>query len=101
MLNNSKHIRYVYLINRNKNYTFDVIKKHVEHLIKLDNNGQLVLCGPFTDYDGGMIIIKAESIEEAKIIAESDPFITDGFSTYELRTLEISNKENNHLGFGQ
>jgi len=101
MQNNSKNIRYVYLINRNKDYTFDVIKKHVEHLKKLDNNDQLVLCGPFIDYNGGMIIIKAESIEDAKKIAESDPFITDGFSTYELRTLELSNKENNHLGVGQ
>ena len=101
MLNNSKHIRYVYLINRNKNYTFDVTKKHVGHLKKLDNNGQLVLCGPFQDYDGGIVILIADSIEDAKKIAESDPFITDGFSTYELRTLELSNKENNHMGFGQ
>jgi len=101
MQNNSKNIRYVYLINRNKNYTFDVIKKHVEHLKKLENNNQLVLCGPFQDYDGGIVILISESIEDAKIIAESDPFITDGFSTYELRTLELSNKENNHLGVGQ
>ena len=101
MQNNSKNIRYVYLINRNKNYTFDVIKKHAEHLKKLDNNGQLVLCGPFQDYDGGIVILISESIEDAKIIAESDPFITDGFSTYELRTLELSSKENNHLGVGQ
>jgi hypothetical protein len=34
--NNSKYIRYVILINRNKDYTFDVIKKHVEYLKILD-----------------------------------------------------------------
>lgn len=97
MQNNSKYIRYVILIDRKKDYTIDVIKKHVEHLKRLDENGQLVLCGPFTDYDGGIVIIKAESLEAAKTIAESDPFITEGFSTYELRTLELANKENHYL----
>ena len=97
MQNNSKSIRYVILINRQIDYSFDVIKKHVEHLKRLNKSDQLVLCGPFTDYDGGIVIIKTESIEEAKIIAESDPFIAEGFSTYELRTLELSNKENQYL----
>ena len=94
MQNNSKYIRYVILINRQIDYSFDVIKKHVEHLKRLNKSDQLVLCGPFTDYDGGIVIIKTESIEEAKIIAESDPFITEGFSTYELRTLELADNEN-------
>lgn len=100
MYNNSKYTRYVILINRKKDYTIDVINKHVEHLKRLDENGQLVLCGPFKDYDGGIMIIKAKSFEEDKTIAESDPFIVKGFSTYELRTLELSNKENNHMGMG-
>ncbi len=100
MHNNSKYIRYIILINRKKDYSIDVIKKHVDYLKRLDENDQLVLCGPFKDYDGGIAIINTESIEEAKEIAESDPFITEGFSTYELRTLELSNAENNHMGMG-
>lgn len=92
-----KYIRYVILINRKKDYTIDTINKHVEHLKRLDENGQLVLCGPFNDCDGGMVIIKTKSLEEAKTIAESDPFITEEFSTYELRTLELANKENHYL----
>jgi len=43
------------------------------------------------------VIIKAESIDGAKMIAESDPFIKEGFSTYELRTLELSNTDNQYL----
>ena len=97
MQNNLKYIRYVYLINRQKDYTIDVITRHVEHLEQLDKNGHLVLCGPFKDHDGGMVIIKVESIKGAKMIAESDPFIAEGFSTYKLRTLELSNKENKYL----
>lgn len=92
-----KYIRYVILINRKKDYTIDTINKHVEHLKRLDEKGQLVLCGPFKDYDGGIIILKTESLEAAKMIAESDPFITEEFSTYELRTLELANKENHYL----
>jgi len=97
MHNNLQYTRYVILINRKKDYTTDVIKKHVEHLKQLDKTSQLVLCGPFKDYAGGIVIIKAESMKEAKMIAESDPFVTEGFSTYELRTLELANKENHYL----
>ena len=100
MSDNSKYIRYVYLINREKDYTIEIIKKHVEHLKQLEKNDQLVLCGPFKDYPGGMVIIIAESYAEAKSIAESDPLITEEFITYELRTWELSNEENNHLGMG-
>ncbi len=100
MQDNSKYFRYVILINRKNKYTLDVIKKHVEHLNKLDKNGQLVLCGPFKDYDGGIVILKAKSMEAAKMIVESDPFISEGFSNYKLRTLELSCKENKHLGMG-
>ncbi len=97
MHNNSKNAVYVILINRKKDYTTDVINIHVEHLKRLDKNGQLVLCGPFKDYAGGIVIIKADSIKEAKIIAESDPLVVEGFSTYKLRTLELADKENNYL----
>lgn len=39
----------------------------------------------------------ADSFEEAKKIAESDPFISEGYKTFELRTLEVANKDNNYL----
>lgn len=87
---------YIYLMNNKKNLNLEIVKKHVEHLKKLDESGKLVLCGPFTDYAGGMVILNCENIEEARKIAESDPFIAEGYKTYEFRTLEITNKENNY-----
>lgn len=87
---------YIYLMNNKKNLNLEIVKKHVEHLKKLDESGKLVLCGPFTDYAGGMVILNCENIEEARKITESDPFIAEGYKTYELRTLEIANKENNY-----
>lgn len=88
---------YVYLMSNQKPINADIIKSHVEYLKELKAQGKLVLCGPFTDYPGGMVIIFAESITEATKIAESDPFIASGCKTFEIRTLELANEENNYL----
>jgi len=77
-----------------------LVRAHVKHLKRLDENGQLVLCGPFSDYNGGMVIIKTISYEEAMEIAKSDPFVVSGVESFELRTWQLSCKENNHLGMG-
>lgn len=94
--------RYVILLSHVQGKTLNeqIIRQHVAHLRKLDQQGRLVLCGPFTDYKGGMIIIRAESLEEARSIAASDPFVKEGYENFELRTLELSCEENNHLGMG-
>lgn len=87
---------YVYLMDNKKALNLETVKKHVQYLKKLDDLGKLVLCGPFTDCDGGMVILECKNIEEARAIAESDPFIKEGYKTFELRTLGIANKENNY-----
>jgi uncharacterized protein len=53
----------------------DIIRGHVRHLQELERSGQLVMCGLFSDAPGGMVIICAESHEEAVAIAERDPYI--------------------------
>lgn len=95
-------IHYVILLSMNpdQKLTEPLIREHVKFLKKLDEKRKLVLCGPFKDYHGGMIIIRANSLEEAKTIAEQDPFVLNGVESYELRTWEISCEENNHLGMG-
>ena len=40
--------------------------------------------------------MECKNIEEARAIAESDPFIKERYKTFELRTLGIANKENNY-----
>lgn len=98
---NENFIRYVIFLNKTlKTTTEDIIRNHVLHLKKLEDSGDLVICGPFSDYDGGLLVIKANSFEDAKNIAKSDPFVLSGARTYELRTLNLSCKENNHMGFG-
>ena len=93
--------RYVILLSHGTvPMTEDLIRSHVAHLKRLDEQGQLVLCGPFTDYRGGMIVVRAGSLDEAREIAEADPFVQEGVETYELRTWELSCEANNHMGMG-
>jgi uncharacterized protein YciI len=91
------YILYVILLSKRKPFSKEVIENHVAHLKNLDEQGNLVVCGPFMDYDGGMIIVRASSVEEARAIAESDPFFSEGFESYELRTLQQACKENRYL----
>jgi uncharacterized protein YciI len=88
---------YIYLMYNEKPINKDLIERHVEHLKELNRQGKLVICGPFKDYPGGMVIIRAEDINEATAIAKSDPFIASGCKTFEIRTLELANEENNYL----
>lgn len=88
---------FIYLMNNKKPLNNEIIKKHVEYLKGLKSQGKLMLCGPFTDYPGGMVIFLAEDLNEATKIAETDPFIALGFKSYEIRTIELANEENNYL----
>ncbi|GAX88503.1 YciI family protein [Effusibacillus lacus] len=99
----NQFIRYVILLTKNpgQSLTENLIRAHVKHLQALEEKDQLVLCGPFADSKGGMIIIKAASYEEAKRIAEADPFVQSGAESYELRVLELSCKENRHMGMAE
>lgn len=88
---------FIYLMNNLKPLTKEIIESHVEYLKVLESQGKLVLCGPFTDYPGGMVIILAKDLIEATNIANSDPLIASGSKTYEIRTLQPANEENNYL----
>lgn len=88
---------YVMLMENKIALNSEIVEKHVEHLRLIDQSGNLYLCGPFSDYAGGMVIISAKNLNEATRIAESDPFIAEKYKTYELRTLEVANRNNNYL----
>jgi len=88
---------FVYLMENLKPLNEELIKAHVCHLKQLDETGKLILCGPFTDYPGGMVIFRAETSDEAKQIAQSDPFIASGYKSYDLRSLELASADNDYL----
>ena len=73
-----------------------IIQRHIAYLRKIDKMGKLGLCGWFTDYAGGMVVINADCYDEADQISKADPFIAEGYKTYKLRTLERATLENNY-----
>ncbi len=87
---------YLILLENKQPLNIGVIQGHVAHLRALDEEGRLVACGPFTDYPGGMVLIKADSIEAAHSIAQRDPFIKEGYRNYSIRTVDWANKDNNY-----
>ncbi len=51
---------------------------HLAGLEPLRREGKVVLAGPFTDKAGSLIIIEAESLEQARQIAQNDPYTVEG-----------------------
>ena len=88
---------YVYLMKNINPLNEKIVKEHVEHLKELKRQEKLVLCGPFSDFPGGMVVIQAKDMAEAIEIAKADPFIASGCKSFEIRTLEEAREENNYL----
>lgn len=61
---------------------------HLNNIDSLQNVGKLVVAGPFgDDKGGGIFILKAESMDEAIKMCESDPAIKNGRLNYKVRPL--------------
>ncbi|WP_332628987.1 YciI family protein [Halalkalibacter flavus] len=58
--------------------------EHLEFLEKLEGVGKIFAKGPFTDGAGGLVIYKADSLEEAKQLAEQDPYVIKGVRSLHL-----------------
>ncbi len=59
---------------------------HIERLEKLEGEGKVILAGPFGDQSGSLIVIEADSLEEAEAFAGGDPYVTKGvFESHEVR----------------
>mgnify|MGYP003329365651 CR=1 FL=1 len=63
---------------------------HLAHQYDLEARGIMFAAGPFLDDNGkpygpGMIIIRANSEEEAREIADRDPYHKGGFRKYTLK----------------
>lgn len=93
---------YVMFIERGKTYnrmTKEVAEKHVENIRNLDDSGKLERCGVFKGYPGvaGMIILRAESYEEAEELCKREPLVVLGYATYKLYAWKVADRENNYL----
>ncbi len=57
---------------------------HIAHMTKLEENGQLVLGGPFKDDSGAMGVIVFEDLEAAEKAVEDDPMVQTKVVTAEV-----------------
>jgi uncharacterized protein len=62
---------------------------HGAYMRKLTAEGRVVAGGPWLDVDGGMGIVRAASLDEAKAVLAADPAITSGVFTAEIRTWQL------------
>ena len=73
-------MRYLVTTLRTPQFQLSVIDAHYAFLDQLRQQGKLELAGPFTDKSGGAYLIKANSLEEARALAFSDPVYTTNSS---------------------
>ena len=99
MKNEPEHLYYAVILQpvEAKELTTDVITRHAQHLRELDDDGKLVLAGPFTDHPSGLLVLRGKSKGEIKSIMEQDPLIQGGFRTIDVRTWLMANRTNNYL----
>jgi uncharacterized protein YciI len=63
--------------------------QHLEFLEQKEKEGKIFARGRFADGQGGLVIYQAGSIEEAKKIAESDPYVASGARSLELHEWDM------------
>jgi uncharacterized protein YciI len=57
---------------------------HAAYWTRLAREGRAIGAGPFLDIDGGMAMVSAASIEEARAVVAADPAITSGVFVAQL-----------------
>ena len=88
---------YVMFVERGKTYnkmTKAMAERHVAHIKNQDDNGRLALCGLLKGLPGvaGMLVLKAQSYEEAEEICKAEPLVVEGLATYKLVTLQVADR---------
>jgi uncharacterized protein YciI len=67
-----------------------LMSAHFEYLKRLLDEGRLILAGPSLDPVFGVIVLEAESEEEARRLIDADPSVAAGLQTPELSPFRAS-----------
>jgi uncharacterized protein len=62
----------------------ELVEAHENFLDFLNSQGKLFASGPFMNRPGGMIILNADSMQEAQAIAQEFPLIRNKQRQYEI-----------------
>ncbi len=75
-----------------------MLHQHVEHLKCLAQDGHLLLCGPFIDDTGAMIVLQGTDISEVDALIQADPFVNNKFyGGYSITEFNQADAANNYL----
>jgi uncharacterized protein len=63
---------------------------HLEYMVGLEKRGLVFASGPLADGEGpptglGLTVLRAKNANEARALAERDPFFVNGLRTFELK----------------
>jgi hypothetical protein len=66
------------------------LSAHLEYMIGLEKCGHVFASGPLADGAGpptgaGLTVLRAKDLDEARALAEGDPFFVNGLRTFELK----------------
>ena len=68
----------------------EIMSAHFEYLKRLLEEGKLILAGPSLDPIFGIIVLEADSEEEARRLIAEDPSVAAGLQTPELSPFRAS-----------
>lgn len=74
----------------------DSLSDHLEYQAELERAGSLAFAGPMSDETGdhmqgtGLIIYRADSLEDARVLAQNDPMHQSGARTFTMRRWMIN-----------
>jgi uncharacterized protein YciI len=66
------------------------LSAHLEYMIGLEKRGLVFASGPLADGEGpptgqGLTVLRAKDADEARALAEADPFFINGLRSFELK----------------
>jgi len=81
-----------HLLNEN------LLKDHISYLKTLRKNGYLPLCGPFSDNQSAVLVIRTDLKSHAEELINNDPFIQKNYyKKYKIHEFTEAGDENNWL----
>ncbi len=76
----------------------DLLQEHVAHLKRLTASGNLIICGPFADDSGAMLVLCADSVSSVNRFMQADPFIQkEYYAAYTITEFYSADAANNYL----
>jgi len=69
--------------------------EHLAFLVAKEGEGRIFARGKFPDGAGGLVVYMADSLEEARAIAEGDPYVVHGARALEMHEWDMTSAPRN------